>query len=215
MVQEGPVHIVIDSTGLRVHSGNVPGSIPPKRRAWRKLHLIVNADTGDIPVSALTTHRARDAGQVPVLLAQVDDPLGCAMADGAYDTSSVYAAIEAHVPGPPPQTLIPPRQDAQTQSGKQSRKLRPGFRTSQPRMPWRWSTNSALRILYPSRSRILPLVVECNHNLPVADESPARRDVPSVVRHHRQRINHDDLGYFISIARLESAIVLERLSRDT
>ncbi len=36
------------------------------------------------------------------------------MADGAYDTSSVYAAIEAHGSGPPPQILIPPRHDAQT-----------------------------------------------------------------------------------------------------
>jgi len=114
---DGPLHIMIDSTGLRVHSGNVPGASPPKCRAWRKLHIVVNGDTGDVLASALTTHRARDAAQVPVLLAQVDDPLVSAMADGAYDTSSVYAAIEAHGSGPPPRILIPPRQDAQTQSG--------------------------------------------------------------------------------------------------
>ena len=96
----GPVHIIIDSTGLRVHSGNVPSSSPPKRRAWRKLHIVVNADTGDILASALTTHRARDAAQVPVLVAQVDDPLASAMADGAYDTVPIYAAIEAHGSGP-------------------------------------------------------------------------------------------------------------------
>ena len=112
----GPVPIIIDSTGLRVHSGNVPGSSPPKRRAWRKLHIVVNADTGDILASALTTHRARDAAQVPVLVAQVNDPLISAMADGAYDTMPVYAAIEAHGSGPPPQILIPPRDDAQTKN---------------------------------------------------------------------------------------------------
>ncbi len=100
--------IIIDSTGLRVHSGNVPGSSPPKRRAWRKLHIVLNADTGEILASALTTHRARDAAQVPVLLAQVDDELACTMADGAYDTSSVYAALEAHGSGPLPQIVIPP-----------------------------------------------------------------------------------------------------------
>ena len=111
---DGPLHIVIDSTGLRVHGGNVPGSSPPKRRAWRKLHIVVDADTGDVLASALTTHGARDAAQVPVLLAQINDPLGSAMADGAYDTSSVYAAIEAHGSGPPPQILIPPRHNAQT-----------------------------------------------------------------------------------------------------
>ena len=110
----GPVHIMIDSTGLRVHSGNVSGSSPPKRRAWRKLHIVVNADTGDILASALTTHRARDAAQVPGLIAQVEDPLASAMADGAYDTVPVYAAIESRGSGSPPQILIPPRHDAQT-----------------------------------------------------------------------------------------------------
>ena len=52
--------------------------------------------------------------KVPVLVAQVDEPLVSAMADGAYDTAPVYAAIEAHGPGPPPQILISPRHDAQT-----------------------------------------------------------------------------------------------------
>jgi len=113
---DGSLHIMIDSTGLRVHRGNTPGSTPPKRRAWRKLHIVINADTGEILASALTSHRARDAAQVPLLLTQVDDPLASAMADGAYDRSSVYAAIEARGPGPP-QILIPPRQDAQTRSG--------------------------------------------------------------------------------------------------
>ena len=43
--KKGPVHIIIDSTGLRVHSGNDSGSgPPPKRRAWRKLHVVVDAD---------------------------------------------------------------------------------------------------------------------------------------------------------------------------
>ena len=116
-IQEGPVDIMIDSTGLRVHSGNVVGASPPKRRAWPKLHLVINADTGDILTSALTTHRARDAAQVPGLLTQVSNQLASVMADGAYDTLSVYGAIEAHGSDPPPQIVIPPRQNAQTQSG--------------------------------------------------------------------------------------------------
>lgn len=49
-----------------------------------------------------------------MLLAQVNDPFAFAMGDGGHDTSCVYAAIEAHGPGPPPQTLISPRRDAQT-----------------------------------------------------------------------------------------------------
>lgn len=67
--------------------------------------------------SALTTHRARDAGQVPVLCAQVDGSLTSAMADGAYDTLPVYIAIEAHAPGLPRQILVSPQPDAQTKGG--------------------------------------------------------------------------------------------------
>ena len=109
---DGPLHIMIDSTGLRVHSGNIPGSSPPRRRAWRKLHLVVDAGTGDVLTWAMTTHRAHDAAQVRELLSQIDHKLASVMADGAYDTASVYAAIEAHGSGPPPQILIPPRHDA-------------------------------------------------------------------------------------------------------
>ena len=70
--KDRPLHIMIDSTGLRVHSGNSPSSGPlPKRRAWRKLHLVVDAGTGDLRASALTTHRARDAAQVAGLLPQI------------------------------------------------------------------------------------------------------------------------------------------------
>ncbi|MGI9287467.1 MAG: transposase [Pseudomonadales bacterium] len=68
---------------------HLPSSSPPKRRAWRKLHIVVNADTGEILASALITHCARDAAQVPVLLTQINDPLVSAMADSTYDTSSV------------------------------------------------------------------------------------------------------------------------------
>ncbi|MGI9296129.1 MAG: transposase [Pseudomonadales bacterium] len=62
----------------------------------------------------MTTHRARDAAQVRGLLTQMNYKLASVMADGAYDTASVYAAIEAHGSGPPPQILIPPRHDART-----------------------------------------------------------------------------------------------------
>ena len=111
----GPIDILIDSTGLRVHSGNSAGA-PPKRRAWRKLHIMVDADTGEVLASTLTTDRARDGAQVPDLLAQVDT-VGCAMADGAYDTASVYTAIETHSVDPIPRIVIPPRCDAQVKGG--------------------------------------------------------------------------------------------------
>lgn len=77
-----PVHLLIDSTGLRIRVGNVRKL--PKRRAWRKLHLAVDRDTGDILAAGLTSGRARDASRVPALLKQVEHPLASASADGAY-----------------------------------------------------------------------------------------------------------------------------------
>jgi len=32
-----PIHLLIDSTGLRIHVGHMQK--PPRNRAWRKLHL--------------------------------------------------------------------------------------------------------------------------------------------------------------------------------
>ncbi|MCJ7629694.1 MAG: transposase [Longimicrobiales bacterium] len=54
-VNDQPIHLLIDSTGLRIHIG--PLRKPPKRRAWRKLHLAVDADTGEIVASDLADRR--------------------------------------------------------------------------------------------------------------------------------------------------------------
>ena len=61
----GPLHLLIDSTGLKIHVGHLRK--PPRNRAWRKLHLAVDADSGQIVASELTHHRIRDATPVPVL----------------------------------------------------------------------------------------------------------------------------------------------------
>ena len=68
-----PIHLMIDSTGLRIHVGNARK--PPKQRAWRKLHIAVDCKTGNIVASELTASRARDATRVPALLTQIQAPL--------------------------------------------------------------------------------------------------------------------------------------------
>ncbi len=105
---DGPVHILIDSTGLKVHRGRGPRD-KRNRRQWRKLHLVVDADTGDILASALTTRRASDCAQVPSLLAKITRELASVMADGAYDTLRVYSTIEARPARRRTKILIPPR----------------------------------------------------------------------------------------------------------
>jgi hypothetical protein len=41
----GPVHILIDSTGLKAHRGPIAPADKRNRRTWRKLHLVVDATT--------------------------------------------------------------------------------------------------------------------------------------------------------------------------
>ena len=106
-----PIHILIDSTGLRIHVGN-RGKVP-KRRAWRKLHVAVDARTGEVVASDLGSNRARDACRVPALLEQIESPLASARADGAYDTEGVYESIQAAGEGRTVRIFIPPSRGAQ------------------------------------------------------------------------------------------------------
>ncbi|UCG87633.1 MAG: transposase [Gemmatimonadota bacterium] len=46
---------------------------PPNKKAWRKLHLAVDAGTGDIVASDLTTRRTHDCTRVPTLLGHFDN----------------------------------------------------------------------------------------------------------------------------------------------
>jgi len=116
-----PVHILIDSTGLRIHVGH-RGTVG-KRRGWRKLHLAVDSKTGDIVASVLSSHRARDASRVPELLEQIAGSLASARADGAYDTVCVYESLHARGEGRRLQVLIPPSRCAQL-----SRRPSPGLK---------------------------------------------------------------------------------------
>ena len=85
---------------------------PPKLRAWRKLHIAVDRETGNIVASELTASRARDATRVPALLTQIQAPLVSVAADSAYDKEAVYEAIEAHSPGRRTRVVIPPQRNA-------------------------------------------------------------------------------------------------------
>ena len=105
-----PIHLMIDSTGLRIHVGNARK--PPKQRAWRKLHIAVDRETGNIVASELTASRDRDATRVPALLTQIQAPLVSVAADSAYDKEAVYEAIEAHSHGRRTRVVIPPQRNA-------------------------------------------------------------------------------------------------------
>jgi hypothetical protein len=97
------------------------------RRAWRKLHLGVDADTGQIVASALTSKEVDDGVQVGPLLDQLTGSLSSFTADGAYDQDGVYAAVadrhpEAEVIVPPRITAVP-SSEAETAPTQRDRHL--------------------------------------------------------------------------------------------
>jgi hypothetical protein len=106
-----PVHILVDSTGLRIHVGNLRQ--PPKNRDWRKLHVSVDALPGQVVACDVNSKSASDGARMPTLLMQIGAPLASVHADGAYDTDGVYAAIEHHTATRSPRVLIPPQRNAQ------------------------------------------------------------------------------------------------------
>ena len=109
-----PIHLLIDSTGLRIHVGHLRKA--PKRRVWRKLHLAVNAETGEVLASDLTHRWTADCARVPNLLDQIEGQVVWVMADGAYDAGTVYEAAKEKGDGHRVRVLIPPGRGAQRSS---------------------------------------------------------------------------------------------------
>ena len=110
----GPVHLVLDSTGLELFGQGEWCAAKHGRlcRRWLKLHLGVDASTGEIAAHVLTDGDADDAVQAPALLRQCEGTLASVIADGAYDRDPVYQAAAARQAGSPPEVVIPPRADA-------------------------------------------------------------------------------------------------------
>ena len=108
-----PVHLLVDSTGLKLCG---PGEWleekhgTKRRRAWRVLHLATDADTGRIVASVLTDRDADDGSQVGTLLDQVDGPVASVTGDGAYDRDDVYADVMTRHPDA--EVIVPPRANA-------------------------------------------------------------------------------------------------------
>jgi len=98
-VPPGPLHVLIDSTGLQVYGAGqwLEAKHGAKsRRTWRKLHLAVDAASGVIVAQTL--------------LDQIDDPIGRVTADGAYDGAPTYQTIAMY--GDDIEVVIPPRSTA-------------------------------------------------------------------------------------------------------
>ena len=109
----GPLHLLVDSTGLKLCGPGewlVEKHGTRTRRSWRKLHLGVDADTGQIMASALTDRDVDDGAQAGPLLDQVAGPVASFVGDGGYDQDGVYASVAAR--HPEAAVVVPPRKTA-------------------------------------------------------------------------------------------------------
>ena len=103
------LHLIVDSTGLKLRGAGewlFEKHGTAKRRAWRKLHIGIDADSGEIVAFDLTDKDVDDASHVEPLLEQLDEAPASFMADGAYDRSAVLDAVLAGNPGA--RFIVPP-----------------------------------------------------------------------------------------------------------
>ena len=165
----GPVHVVIDATGLTVHGAGewlVEKHGTHTRRSWRKLHLGVDANTGQIVAAELTTNDVDDGSQVGPLLDQVDGPVASFTGDGAYDQEGVYSGVAARHPEAavivPPRSSAVPSATAETAPTQRDRHLQAIAETG--RMGWQKASGYTLRALAEAAiSRCKPVIGGVGH----------------------------------------------------
>lgn len=110
---QGELHLVLDSSGLKVYGEGewkVRQHGWSKRRTWRKMHVTIDVESGEIQAALLTEASIHDAEVGPDLLKQVEQPIASVSADGSYDRRNVYEALAVQAPNA--QVNIPPRRDA-------------------------------------------------------------------------------------------------------
>ena len=85
----GPMHFVMDSTGLKIFGEGEwlhnKHNVQPKRKSCRKLHFGLDLNTGEIVCTDLTKEDVGDPTDLPELLDQIETPVCRFLSDGAYD----------------------------------------------------------------------------------------------------------------------------------
>ncbi len=113
VLHAGPVHLLVDSTGPRLCGPSewlVEKHGTRRRRSWRKLHIGVDVETGQILAAELTTSDVDDGSQAAPLLDQITGPLASFIGDGAYDQAGIFGTVaQRH---PEADMIIPPRSTA-------------------------------------------------------------------------------------------------------
>jgi len=130
------MHLLVDSTGLKLYGAGewlLEKHGTKTRRSWRKLHIGLDADTGQIVAAALTRKDVDDASQAGPLLDQVAGAVASFTADGAYDQEGASAAVAERYPEAA--IIVPPRSTAVPSETAESA---PPLRVSVSRRPRHW-----------------------------------------------------------------------------
>jgi len=146
----GPLHLLVDSTGLKLGGAGewlVEKHGMSRRRSWRKLHIGIDAGSGEIVAVEVTRKEIDDAARTGALLDQLADPLASFTADGAYDQDRVYEAIAEYDPDAavivPPRVTAVPNASAETAPTQRDRHLR--TIAERGRMGWQKASGYNLR----------------------------------------------------------------------
>ncbi|MCW2242499.1 transposase [Azospirillum canadense] len=146
------MRLLVDSTGVKLCGPGdwlVEKHGTRRRRAWRKLHIGLDAATGRIVAATLTDHDVDDASQIGPLLDQITEPLEAVIADGAYDQSGVYEAVSSRQPEAA--VVVPPRSTPVLSNTARSeptpRDRHPQAIAEGGRMAWQAASGDNLRAL--------------------------------------------------------------------
>jgi hypothetical protein len=112
------LNVIFDSTGVKVFGEGewkVRKHGYSKRRTWRKVHVGMCADSGQVVVSGMTSNNMSDDETMIHMMGALEGiPLGDVLGDGAYDTTDCREAI-CDLGGNP---IIPPDKTAKVQKGR-------------------------------------------------------------------------------------------------
>jgi hypothetical protein len=109
-VPAAPLHLVVDSTGLKVYGAGewrARRQGYTKRRTWLKVHLGVDEATGELRLAAVSTNDGGDGAVLARLLPLEAARLAQVTGDGAYDEWRCYDAVAARPERP--RAVFPPR----------------------------------------------------------------------------------------------------------
>ncbi len=108
------LHLIVDSTGLKLRGAGDwlqdKHGTGGKCRSWLKLHIGMDAESGEIVTSDPTDKAVDDAAHVPVLPDQISTPIASFLGEGAFDTGAVYETVISR--NPHARVIVPPGKDA-------------------------------------------------------------------------------------------------------